>query len=66
MQNAWYNYRTGRYDQLEESPEDFSDYVPQIGGRGLYQIWVDQGMDPKEAALKVLKQSLGIEEEEAE
>ncbi len=34
----WYNYVTGKYEFVE-TPTDFSDYVPQIGGRGLYQIY---------------------------
>lgn len=50
----WHNYRTGQSEFIE-TPTDFSDYVPQIGGRGLYQLHVDHmGMTPIDACIKVL------------
>ena len=50
-----WNYRTKSYDVLPDTPEDWSDYVPQIGGRSLYQIYVSQGIEPVEAAQMVLE-----------
>lgn len=57
--NVWFNYRTRQYD-YRDTPTDFSDYVPQIGGVGLYKIYVDcYGMTPIEAAIKVLSAAVG-------
>lgn len=57
----WHNFRTGE-GEYREAPKDFSDYVPQIGGRGLYQLYVEhKGMGPLEAALKVLSLCVGEE-----
>ena len=58
----WYNYRTEEHETIE-TPEDFSDYVPQIGGLGMYNIYVMQGTAPIDAALKVLKIACGVAEE---
>jgi hypothetical protein len=56
----WFNFVTDKYEYIETS-EDLSDYVPQIGGRALYQILVEQkGKNPIDAALEVL--SLAIDE----
>jgi hypothetical protein len=57
----WYNFATGEYEYIE-TPEDLSDYVPQIGGRGLYQVYVEQGSKPIDAAKKVLELSAGKEQ----
>lgn len=55
----WHNFVTGEYEYIE-TPKDFSDYVPQIGGRGLHQIYVEHdGMEPIEAACKVLSLAVG-------
>ena len=55
----WHNFVTGK-DEYIETPKDFSDYVPQIGGRVLYQLYVEhKGMKPIEAACKVLEMSVG-------
>jgi hypothetical protein len=57
--NYWHNYRTGQ-DEYIETPSDFSDYVPQIGGRGMYQIHVNHyGMTPIDACVKVLEAAVG-------
>lgn len=53
----WNNFVTGEIEFIE-TPKDFSNYVPQIGGLGLYQIYVKDGMKPLDAALKVLYESL--------
>jgi len=62
MQNNkayWHNFVTGK-GELIETPEDFSDYVPQNGGRGLYEFYVKhQGMKPIEAARKGLETVIG-------
>jgi len=58
-QGYWFNYVRNEYEYIE-TPADFSDYVPQLGGRGMYQIYVSHyGMKPIDAALKVLKASIG-------
>lgn len=49
----WFNYVKQEYE-FRESPTDFSDYVPQIGGRELYQLYVKTGKSPAEAAIAVL------------
>ena len=55
----WYNFVTDKYEYIE-TPKDFSNYVPQIGGRGLYEIYTEhKGMKPIEAALKVLSLVVG-------
>lgn len=57
--SGWFNYVKNEYEYIE-TPTDFSNYVPQLGGRGLYQIYVNhEGMQPIAAALKVLQLSLG-------
>lgn len=61
-EKPWYNYRTEQYDYLSSSPEDYSDYVPQIGGRGLYQLYVEMGVAPAEAAIMVMKMALGLDD----
>lgn len=57
----WHNYRTGEQEFIE-TPTDFSDYVPQIGARGLYQCYVAQGMTPHAACIKVLEVVAGLHE----
>lgn len=57
---AWYNYRKGKYDHLTSTPEDFSDYVSQGAGVGLYRLLVKTGKDPQDAALEVLQRQAGI------
>ena len=59
--NYWYNFVNKEHEYIE-TPLDFSNYVPQIGGRGLYQLYVQQGMKPIDAAIKVLSISVGKEE----
>ena len=54
MQMAYYNFVTNRYDFRSEPPRDWGDYVPQIGGRGIYNILVSMGKTPEDAALEVL------------
>ena len=59
--NYWYNFVTDEYEYIE-TPKDFSNYVPQLGGRGLYELYVNHmGMTPIDAATKVLKISVGKE-----
>lgn len=51
----WLNQRTGETDCLTEMPEDFRDYIPQHrAAQGLYEIYLEQGLAPVEAAKKVL------------
>lgn len=55
----WHNFRTGE-DEYIETPKDFSDYVPQVGGLGMYKILVEhEGMSPIDAAIKVLSVAVG-------
>lgn len=61
----WHNFVTGENEYIE-TPEDFGDYVPQIGGRDLYQLYVEhKGMKPIEAAIKVLEFACGIDKEQS-
>ena len=55
---AYYNFRTGTYDYLTQSPADWSDYIPQIdAARALYSLYQEAYGDTTiEAARKVLKQ----------
>jgi len=55
---VWFNFRTGKNEYV--TPTDYSDYVPQIGGVGMYQIFVAEGMSPARAALKVLSKVIEI------
>ncbi len=55
----WHNFVTGEKEFIE-TPTDFSDYVPQVGGLGLYKIYVEhEKMEPIEACLKVLETACG-------
>ena len=60
VKSYWHNFVTGKMEYIE-TPKDFSDYVPQIGGLGLYLIYVEQGVEPIEAALMALLKSVGEE-----
>ena len=57
----YYNVRTGQYDLLASSPEDWADYVPQGIGRNLYLLLVQMGKTPEDAALLVLSKAAGVE-----
>ena len=57
----WHNFVT-REDEYREPPSYFSDYVPQVGGRVLYDLYVRyQGMEPIDAACKILAITSGKE-----
>ena len=59
----WHNFRTGEYEYIE-TPEDFSDYIPQGSGVSLYKLLVEyKGMKPAAAAIEVLKISAGVKDE---
>jgi hypothetical protein len=56
---GWYNFRTGQTD-YQDIPTDFSNYIPQgVAEQGLYQIYIEMGDMPIEAALKVLSRCVG-------
>ena len=60
MASAYYNHRTGSYDYLTETPADWSDYIPQVpAAQGLYQLHLQMGKTPVEAAIEVLRAVLG-------
>ena len=56
-----YNYVTEEYEPVVVSElKDWSDYVPQTGGRGLYKILVEhKGYTPIGAAKEVLEAATG-------
>lgn len=57
--DAWYNYRTEQYDFLQETPSDFSRYIPQdIISQSMYQLRLKIGDSPIDAAQKVLEAHL--------
>lgn len=58
---GWRNMRTGETEYRSTPPQDFSDYIPQDeSAQALYRLYVERvGDAPIEAALKVLRISLG-------
>ena len=57
---AYHNYRTGETDYLSASPDDWRDYVPQHQAvLGMYEMLVELGTSPAEAAVKVLTAVIG-------
>ena len=57
----WYNFKTGEYEHLDESPTDYSDYISQIDAvQSLYQLYIEHfDKSPQEAAIEVLTVSIG-------
>lgn len=57
---GWYNFGTGEYDYLYESPENFADYIPDIpAAQSMYALLVKMGNSPIESALRVLTACVG-------
>ncbi len=58
---AYYNFRTNKYDWLNETPDDWSDYISQSpAAQSLYRLLIDHlQYSPIEAALHVLEKSVG-------
>ena len=67
----WHNFKTGEYEYLDESPTDYSDYIPQSdAAQGLYRLYIEHfDKSPQEAAKEVLtavcrkRGSTGVEKE---
>ena len=60
MLDSWFNYKTGRYEEIE-TPKNFKDYLPQSeAAQGLYDVYIAMGNKPSDAAIKVLKACAGI------
>ena len=58
MGMAYYNFRTGQYDYLTSTPDDFSDYmVPHAVP--YYNLLIEMGSTPSTAALKAMSASIG-------
>ena len=54
MEYAYYNFRTGEYEQ-RDMPEDWSDYTSQSpAAQNLYRLYMEKGDSSADAALKVL------------
>lgn len=50
-----YNFKTGRYEDVELPVEDWSNYIPQDrASQALYKVYQKMGYTPREAARKVL------------
>lgn len=67
--NYWYNYRTEQYE-LRNAPttwQEACDYVPQLGGKGMLEIYCTHyNMPVLEAMIRVLKIAIGEEVEPLE
>ncbi len=58
---GYYNFRTNEYDMLDEAPADWSAYISQEpAAQALYKLYQDIGDTPSEAALKVLRLTIGL------
>jgi hypothetical protein len=61
MKSGWYNYRTGQFDYwTREESINFTDeqakqYVPQMGGVGLFEVYRTMGKSVTEAMRLVLE-----------
>lgn len=58
----WFNFRTGKYEELDESPSDdsWSDYIPQWPPvQNLFRLHLAMGKAPLEAMEQVLRVYLG-------
>jgi hypothetical protein len=50
----WYNFKSGEYEIIK-TPQDFHDYIPQHPfAQSLYDVYIEMGDKPIEAARKVL------------
>lgn len=55
----WFNYKIAEYEYIE-TPVNFVDYIPQIGAaQSLYNLYLQMGDQPIEAARKVLEACVG-------
>jgi len=55
----WYNFATKAHEYIE-TPEDFTNYIPQQpAAQGLYQLYIEMGETPTEAAIKVYTACVG-------
>ena len=55
----WYNYQTEQHEYIE-TPTDFTAYIPQIlAAQELYSLYLEMGIEVREAAAKVLKACVG-------
>lgn len=55
---GWHNFVTGETDYRESAPqtdEEAIQYLPQIGGPGMFRILREQGLSINDAMLHVLK-----------
>lgn len=56
----WYNFRTGQEEtNIVLTDENATDYVPQIGGVGMYRIFRQMGLSIDKALLNVLSRAAG-------
>ncbi len=64
VETAWYNFRTEEWEYKSDII-DYEDYIPQNNpAQSLYQLYQEhKSLNPAEAALKVLKNYIGIDNE---
>ena len=60
----WYNYRTCKIEEIAGEPTNPGDYVPQAGGRQMYDLFREKGMAPMEALETVLSIVVGVKKPE--
>lgn len=52
----WYNHKTRSHDPICSKIDDYSCYLPQIiSAQGLYECYIETGLKPIDAFLKVAK-----------
>ena len=62
---SWYNYKKEKYEYLDEKPEDYADYIPQIpAAQGLYRVHIAMGKSPLIACKDTLLACAGIKDED--
>ena len=54
---TWYNFAKEKSEHLAVTPTDFREYIPQSSTvQNLYNLLVEQGNAPLDAAIRILKQ----------
>lgn len=65
---SWFNYKTGILDRIDDlfslPDEKIVDYLPQMGGPGLYSIYRSQGLTPLDAYIAVMSAALDKPQEQ--
>jgi len=57
---VYFNYETNEYDHLSNSPTSWRPYIPQSReALAVYDISIEMGETPQEAAFKVLSKGVG-------